>query len=218
MSSDPGADPGEMRDPVTGRLPEPDQGQYPNPYQPSGPPQYSGPMQPAYPAVPPNSNRRGGFIRLAILLAIVVAIVGGFFLFRDRLSNDVSSLQPGECFDRPAEGQTTVTDVQRQPCNEPHDSEVFASVSHTAAPGASYPPITEFDDLAGEECIPALQSYTGLSLLELVGMGLDFGYFYPATDGWSGGDRVVTCYTGKTDGSKTTGSLRNASSGATATP
>jgi hypothetical protein len=214
----PGADPNDMRDPVTGRLPEPGQGQYPNPYQPPGQPQYSGPSQPAYPPPPPPaSRRRGGFVGLAVLLVVAVAI-GGFFLFRDRLSNEVGSLEPGQCFDRPAEGQSTVTDVQRQPCNEPHDAEVFANVTHTAAAGAPYPATTEFDDLAGDECIPALQTYTGLSLAELVAMDLNFGYFYPTSDGWGHGDRVVTCYTGPTDGSKTTGSLRNTGAGASASP
>jgi len=211
MSSYPGGDPGQT--PTTPPV------QYP-PYQPppeyGGPPsQYGGPTQPSYPAEPPKKSRRGELVRLGVLLAIVVVIGVGFFLFRDRLSNDAASLQPGECFDQPAAGTTLVTDVQRQPCNEPHDAEVFANISHTAAPAASYPPATEFDDIAGDECVPMIQTYTGLSVAQLIERKLDLSYFYPTPDGWRGGDRVVTCYARSSDDSKLTAPIRNLG---TATP
>jgi hypothetical protein len=153
-----------------------------------------------------------------IVIAIAVAIGVGFVLFRDRLSNDVASLQPGECFDEPAAGDTAVTDVQRQPCNEAHDAEVFANVTHTAAAGATYPIALEFGDLAQDECVPRLVTYSGLTIEQLQARGVIYGYFYPTRDGWGSGDRVVMCYIINENDSKLTGSLRNVGSGASATP
>jgi putative regulator of septum formation len=199
-----------------------------NPDMPSGLPPYTpqGPTQPSpeWPTqTPPPYNapqkppsRRGSRIRLAILLIIVAVIGVGFVLLRDRFSNDVTSLQPGECFDLPTE--TTVTDVQRQPCNEPHDAEVFANVTHTAAADGTYPLSTEFGDLADDECEPQLSTYSGLTTEQLDTRGTFYGYFYPTREGWGKGDRVVTCYVIKVDHTKMTGSIRNAASGASATP
>src|SRR5688500_13436623 len=77
---------------------QPDQG----PAQPGqGPTEPGYPGQPAYPAAPP-PNKRPSWLGAAIVGIIVALLVGGFFLFRDRLSNDVTSLAVGECFDTPA--------------------------------------------------------------------------------------------------------------------
>lgn len=199
MTSNPGADPGQTQSWDPGQAPS---------FQQPQPPGYGGPTQPSYPAPPPPKSRRGELIRLGVILAIAIAIGVGFFLFRDRLSNDAASLQPGECFDQPATATTLVTDVQRQPCNEPHDAEVVANITHPGAPTASYPPSTVFDDLAGDECIRSIQSYSGLTIDQLIVRNLDLSYFYPAPDGWSSGDRIVTCYARSSDRSKLTTSIR----------
>ena len=188
--------------------------QTPMPYQQPMPGQYPGPEQGSYPAAPPPRSRTGGYIRLGILLAIVAVIVGGFFLFRDRLSIEVTSLQVGECFDQPAQS-TEVTDVQRQPCNELHHAEVIAVLVHTAAPSAAYPVVSGFNDFIAEKCVPVFQSYTGRTFA--TDTELSLGYFQPTLSGWAGGDRGFTCYLSRSDGAKVTGSLR-AGSQSTASP
>lgn len=161
------------------------------------------------------SGSRAELIRLGALLVIAIAIGVGFYLFQDRLSGAIQDLKVGDCIDQPV-GAQTIFEVQRQPCNEPHDGEVFAVVTHTAAPGASYPPQMEFDDLAGDECVPQLEAYTGLDVIGFITRGYDFAYVVPTDESWREGARTVICMLNRTDGSKLTASLRD--SGASATP
>jgi hypothetical protein len=170
------------------------------------PAQYGDPSQPPYlPATPPPAKRRP-WVGIVLLLIVVVG-VGGFFLFRDRLSGSASDLSVGECIDEPA-GTSDITDVQHQPCNEPHDGEVFAILNHTAAPGAAYPPTSEFQDLVSDECLPALEEYTARTYDEVYAAGLDVSFLYPSSSSWSDNDREVSCFIVKTDESKMTGSVR----------
>jgi hypothetical protein len=196
-----------------GDMPAPDH--TPMPYQQPMPGQYPGSGQGPYPAAAPPKSRIGGNIGLGILLVIVVVIVGGFFLFRDRLSNEVTSLQVGECFDQPAQGVTQVSEVQRQPCNDPHSAEVIAVLLHDAAPSAAYPVVSGFNDFIAEKCVPVFESYTGRTFATETELSL--GYFQPTLSGWTGGDRGFTCYVSRSDEAKVTGSLR-AGSQATASP
>ncbi|MEX2547497.1 MAG: septum formation family protein [Chloroflexota bacterium] len=151
-------------------------------------------------------GNRAELIRLGVLLPIAVVIGVGFYVFRDRLSGAVGDLQVGDCIDQPA-GAETIFEVQRRPCNEPHDGEVFAVVSHDAEAGASYPPEAEFGDMADDECVPLLESYSGLSLRDVYGRELTLDWYLPTEPGWNDGDRLVTCYVFQL-GSKLTGSLR----------
>lgn len=195
MSSYPGPDQGQM--------PGSDPGQAPS-YQPL-PADYGGPTQASYPQAPPPKSRRGEFIRLGILLAIVVVIVGGFFLFRDRLSNEVTSLQIGECFDL-AEGVTEVSEVQRQPCNDPHDAEVIAVLIHPAAASEAFPVVSGFNDFIEEKCVPVFETYTGRTFA--TDTELSLGRFQPTLSGWGGGARGFTCYLSRFDEAKVTTSFR----------
>lgn len=177
-------------------------------FPPPGPPAYD-PMAagPGYAPPPARPGRRKLIIRAAAVLILIV-IVGGFFLFRDRVSNNVTSLQPGECFDQPAAGQTVITAVQRQPCNEAHDAEVFALATDSAAADAIYPVLSDhFLQLAIDQCVPAAEPYLGEALA--THPELDAGFFLPTRDSWQKGDRVVACYFYRIDGAKMTASLRN---------
>lgn len=198
-----------------GPPPPPPPGGPPPSWTPEPPPQYQGqpqypdPSQYSYPPPPPPTKKRGGgLIAVVVLIGLIVAIAGGLYLFRDRLTGSAADLAVGDCIDEPA-GTTDIKEVQHQPCTDPHDGEVFAIVMHTAAPGAAYPDQSEFRDLAGDECVPLLSTYTGMDLVTFVAAGLDFSAFYPATEAWTNGDRSVTCYVVKTDSSKLTGSLHN---------
>ena len=81
-------------------------------------------------------------------------------------------------------------------------------ITHTAASGAAYPPSTEFQDLVSDECLPALEAYTGRSYPEVYAAGLDVSFLYPSSASWTDNDREVTCFLVKVDGSKMTGSVR----------
>src|SRR3954454_3954770 len=183
--------------------------------------QYTPPPAPPYYAAPPappvkTSGRRTGIVILVTLAVIVLLIVGGLALFRDRISGDVNSLQVGDCIDDP--GSTTeITDIQHQPCTEPHDGEVFALVTHPAANGAAYPGKDAFRDLVVQQCLPQVQVYTGRTLDEIDAAGLTYAWFYPTTDSWTNAnDRGITCYIARSDETKMTGSVK--SGGSTASP
>ena len=144
--------------------PYPEQPPYPpqQPYQQAPPGQWSPEMQqppPGYGAPPPPKKSNRGRIIGAIVLAVVVIGIIGFFAFRDRLPNDVTSLAAGECFDRGTE--TTVSNVQRQPCNEAHDAEVVVTLTHPADSTVAYPVVSGFNDYISANCIPAFDSYVG---------------------------------------------------------
>jgi len=172
-------------------------------------------MQPSFPPPEPPKSRRGSsLIGVGVLVLIIAVIGGGIYLFRDRLTSSANELRVGDCIDEPA-GLTDIKEVQHQPCSDPHDGEVFAVVTHTAATGAPYPPESEFRDLANDECLPALQTYAGMDLPTLVTQGYDYSAFYPSPEGWDGGQRDVTCYVVNVDGSKMTGSVK---AGAAASP
>ena len=176
-------------------------------YPPAGPPSY------APPAAPPRRNRRSGLVALGVLVLLVVLIVGGLYLFRDRISGDVFSLQVGDCIDEPSD-TSSITDVQHQPCTDPHDGEVFANLTYPSTSGTAYPGSTGFEDFVQQQCLPALPTYTGRTFDEIDSAGLSYAWFYPTNDSWTNSnDRGVTCYIAKSDGTKLTGSVR-ASSGA----
>ncbi len=144
-------------------------------------------------------------MRWIIRIAILAVILGGGYLFRDRLTGSAAELAIGDCFDVPRT-QTDVKDVQHHPCTESHTGEVFALVTHPAASGT--PPLAAGALLAylADACGPAWIGYVGA---EAAGLGvLDAGAFYPPDDGWNKGDRGITCYTYRVDHKAMTSSVR----------
>ena len=181
----------------------PDPNAWPDPNQsptPAGPP--PGPMGYPPPPVPP--KKKTNWLGIIVLLGIVAVLVIGFILFRDRLPNDVTSLAPGECFDEP-DITTSVTDVQRQPCNVAHDAEVFFLVTDTTS--GAYPGTDHFRELARTQCLPAATTYLGADFDTRA--DIDAGYFYPTSESWGGGDRGLTCYLYRVDDAKLTLSIKN---------
>jgi hypothetical protein len=152
-------------------------------------------------AAPP---RRRNWLGVVIVVVIIAVIGVGFFVFRDRLTGNVNDLQVGDCIDEPVL-TTSVSDVQHQPCNQPHDAEVFAIVTDSSS--GDYPGDTHFSDLANSQCTDAASSYLGTDFNSRDDIG--GGFFYPSSDSWSSGDRTVTCYLDRTDGQQLTGSLHN---------
>ncbi len=192
--------------------PSPDQQPYAQPpyqqapYPQAAPPQWTPETQPppGYGApLPPPKSKRGRIIGLIVLAVVVIGVIG-FFALRDRLPNDVTSLAAGECFDRGTE--STVSNVQRQPCNEAHDAEVVIALTHPADSTVAYPVVSGFDDFISANCIPAFDTYVGRAFASAT--DLDLGYFQPTLTGWGEGDRGITCFVYRTDGQKMTASIR----------
>lgn len=144
-----------------------------------------------------------------VQIGIVVILVGAGvigFVFRDKLSGSVESLQIGDCFEVPA-GET-VEEVQHRPCTEPHDGEVFVVRDYTGSD--TYPTIAQFDAWAGDECVGAdFVAYTGDTYDTRQDVGI--GYLYPLEDGWARGDREMTCYLSPVAGDKVSVSYRKGS-------
>lgn len=177
----------------------------PTSYAPGPPPPPPGPMGYAPPPPPPARSRRTGLVIFGVLAVILVVILGGVYLFRDRLSSNVTELAVGDCFDEPV-GEQTITDVQHQPCTSAHDGEVFALLTHPAGSTEAYPVVSGFDDYIQQNCIPAWEAYTARTWA----LDADFGlsYYHPTLTGWGNGDRGFTCYTTRVDGVKLNGSVR----------
>lgn len=174
-------------------------------HAPGPPPPPPGPMGYAPPA-PPNKGRRSGLIIFGVLAVVLVLILGGAYLLRDRLSGNVNELAVGDCFDEPT-GAQTITDVQHQPCTSSHDGEVFAVLTHPAGSSEPYPVVSGFDDYIQQNCIPAWEAYTARTWA--TDTELSLSYYHPTVTGWGDGDRGFTCYTTRVDSAKLNGSVRN---------
>ena len=203
--------------------PNPDQGGYPPAGPPPGPPPgppagYGAPPAgpPSY-ALPsstaPRAQNRRGLVIFGVLVIVLVVIVGGVFLFRDRISGNVTELQVGDCFDKPAITTDSITDIQHQPCTDPHDAEVVYVVADTSA---SYPGVAHFDTVANSVCTDQNSLYIATDFNARDDIG--GGYFYPTSDSWDSGNKNVTCYIDRTDDQKLVGSLKGIGTGPLPTP
>lgn len=113
---------------------------------------------------------------------------------------DAFALQVGDCLnDATAAGE--VTTVPTVPCDEPHDSEVYAAF---ALGESDYLGDEIVVDKAEALCLPAFEEFVGEPYLE---SRLDFAYYYPTEASWASGDREVLCVIYDPEG-PVTGSLR----------
>jgi hypothetical protein len=158
-----------------------------------------------YAPPPPPPARKTNWLAIIVLVGIVAAIGGGYWLFRDRLSGSVAELAVGDCFDRPT-ATTEISDVQHQPCNSPHDAEVVATGNHPAPAGAPQLAESDLRSFMDQTCKPAFEAYTGLDYDNEP--NLDYGLIYPTDQGWTDGDRGYTCYLFQVDETQLTRSLR----------
>jgi hypothetical protein len=164
------------------------------------------------PGAPKRSNRTG-LIILGVIALAVVGIVAYVAFTRDSSAGAVDALQVGDCIDEPAE-DSTISEVQHQPCTGPHDGEVFAVLTNPAAADEPYPVVSGFDDYIETNCIPLWEVYTGRTWA--TDTELDIGFLHPTITGWGEGDRGFSCYTTKYGGGKLVASVKNI--GASALP
>jgi hypothetical protein len=150
----------------------------------------------------PSSGGHRRAMKILIRVALIGAVLLGGFLLRDRFTGNPGDLQVGDCFDVPAV-DTAISDVQHHPCSERHTGEVVYIGNHPAAKGTPFAEslLVEF---AGSSCLPAFDLYVGTNNAD----GLDIGAFYPVVKDWDSGDREITCYVYKVDGTSLSGSLK----------
>lgn len=100
----------------------------------------------------------------------------------------VLTLRVGDCLDSVDLAGDSVSDVVTIPCDEPHDAEIFADLE---LPDGRYPGIDEVRTAAEDFCLPALEEFVGIPLLE---SELDVYPLLPTVDSWTADDdRVILC-------------------------
>ncbi len=115
---------------------------------------------------------------------------------------DVFSIKVGDCLnDATASG--TVTTAPIVPCNKPHDSEAYTSVTMK---DGDFPGADAVKAQADQGCGDAFSGFIGIPFND---SKLDISYYYPTADSWANGDREILC-TVYDDGVKTTGTLKGA--------
>lgn len=99
---------------------------------------------------------------------------------------DAFALQVGDCLnDATATGE--VQTVPTVPCDEPHDSEIYAAGQLGESP---YPGVDVVIGKAEAICLPAFEQFVGEPYLD---SRFDFSYYYPTELSWANGDREVLC-------------------------
>lgn len=169
---------------------------------------------------PPRGNTlknvlRGGFLLLILGPAAWGAINGAVNgadrndagVIEEAGDLEVLDLRVGDCFNLPSgtEDEVEINKVEAVPCNEGHENEVYVVTNYVAS--SSYPGETEIWDFADQFCLTAFDTFVGMAYEDSL---LDFGYFYPSSEGWDDGDHGVTCVLYDLNGGMLTGSMRGA--------
>ena len=115
----------------------------------------------------------------------------------------VLELRTGDCFNGGDESRD-VEDVDTVPCEEPHDSEVFAVVDHPGADGVPFPGDEAIKTFGASACLERFEGYVGAPHASA---GLGIGTVGPRAESWvEADDRQIACVL--TSGEPLTGSRR----------
>lgn len=136
-------------------------------------------------------------IRLGIAALLTMTAIG--------CGSAATDLEIGDCFDAPTEENAEVTDVVHHECTEPHTGEVVA-VFEVPGEDDAYPTDDAWLQSVRDTCVPAFNSYTGRDFD--ADPDWDIGYLVPTADGWGDGDREMSCYATRVDGTPTSGSIK----------
>jgi hypothetical protein len=137
-------------------------------------------------------------------IGILALVLGGGYLFRDRLSSDAGDLKLGECFDDPP-GVERITDVQHHPCTEAHTAEVVFLGSLPDG-DSTFPADATVHEWVRANCVPAWSAYTGKDFD--TDLTLALGYYQPSPESWQSGDRLMVCYASREDQAPMTTSVK----------
>lgn len=140
---------------------------------------------------------RGRGVVIAAMVLSVLAVVGWItvlaVVIADRATDDAgvdySELEAGDCIQVP-EGDD-IGALERLPCDEPHDAEVFGVLVHPAEPNAPYPGSDALVAYAGESCL-------GQIFTDYMGVARDKSQLkhfeiVPQQSAWDDGRRQLVC-------------------------
>jgi hypothetical protein len=115
----------------------------------------------------------------------------------DNSAADVFDIEVGDCLNDAAAAEEVST-LPLVTCDQPHDTEVVASVTMD---DGDYPGEDAIVEFADGECIAAFEDYVGFDYETSL---YDYNYYLPTADGWAGGDHEILCTVydpaGKIDG------------------
>ncbi len=115
---------------------------------------------------------------------------------------DALRLRVGDCLAETAvDGSGEVESVPVVPCSEPHHTELYHSFQLA---GDDFPVDPSVEQLAGEGCYDAFESFIGLAYEDSV---WDISTIYPTPESWDQiNDREVLCGTYRVDDGLSVGS------------
>jgi hypothetical protein len=120
-------------------------------------------------------------------------------------SGNVFDLAVGDCFDDgdiPTGPEVEeIGDVPLVDCSEPHDNEVYETVT---VDGDEYPGDQAIAEHADQVCLDAFEGFVGLDYMS---SDLDFGWLVPTAESWETGDRTIACFVYRLDLAKVSGTL-----------
>ena len=131
---------------------------------------------------------------LSVVAIVLAAILIG-------CTGNVFDIAVGECLGELGEGE--VTDVEKEDCSEPHDSEVYAAFD---LPGGDYPGVDGVQEVAFVGCLERFEGFVGNAYQSST---LDVTWLAPSPESWSDGDREVICMVYDLEGGKLTGSMED---------
>ncbi|MDX2024881.1 septum formation family protein [Microcella sp.] len=116
-------------------------------------------------------------------------------------NTDVFTLQVGDCLNDATAAETVET-IPTVPCDEPHDSEIYASI---IMEGDVFPGEDATIAQADQACLDAFAGFVGIDYADSL---YYYSYYFPTEGSWAGGDREILC-TIYDEAGQTTGSLQN---------
>lgn len=141
--------------------------------------------------------------------SIVAGVRDGIEDAQEKASRDLvdhDELDKGDCVDDPdlrtldGDGEMLTAEVERVPCGEPHDAEIFAVLR---VPGEEFPGKAAIDRRT-RECVLLFADFAGV---RYSASPYDVFFYYPTRTTWQfGGDREIQCAVGDPDG-RVTGTL-----------
>lgn len=103
-------------------------------------------------------------------------------------TNSVLQLSLGDCvMDAATPLSADLTEVPTVPCDQPHDSELFAVVT---VAGDTYPGVDDLVAQGQTQCQALFSEFVGIDFRSSL---LDFHFYYPTPSSWVQGDRSIYC-------------------------
>ncbi len=187
-----------------------------DPWQEQHPGGPGGGSRPLSPPEPPRRRLPAWVLRVGVAL-VVFAGATAFAALRsaDRDQSGavvdggevgVFDVRVGDCLGSVGEpSDEGVSSLSAVPCDEPHDSEVFALVDHPGEPDAEFPGDEALADFAQERCAEEFATYVGLAYVD---SRYGIATLMPSADTWADGDRELVCRATDFGGGQLTGSVR----------